>query len=39
MAGKYFGRYMFAGRAEYRLTLPDGIGFAGFNGVGGVISD
>jgi hypothetical protein len=36
-AGKYFDRYMFAAQVEYRLTLPHGIGFAGFTGVGEVI--
>lgn len=36
-AGKYFDRYMLGGQVEYRLTLPYGIGLAGFTGVGGVI--
>jgi Omp85 superfamily domain len=36
-AGKYFDRYMFTAQAEYRLTLPHGIGLAGFTGVGEVI--
>lgn len=36
-AGKYFDRYMFAAQVEYRLTLPYGIGLAGFTGVGEVI--
>jgi Omp85 superfamily domain len=36
-AGKYFDRYMFAAQVEYRLTLPHGIGLAGFTGVGGVV--
>jgi hypothetical protein len=36
-AGKYFDRYMFAAQVEYRLTLPHGIGFAGFTGVGEVV--
>jgi hypothetical protein len=36
-AGKYFDRYMFAAQVEYRLTLPYGIGFAGFTGVGEVV--
>jgi Omp85 superfamily domain len=37
IAGKYFDRYMFGAQVEYRLTLPYGIGFAGFTGVGEVI--
>ncbi|HEX8814496.1 MAG TPA: BamA/TamA family outer membrane protein [Terriglobales bacterium] len=37
VAGKYFDRYMFAAQVEYRLTLPYGIGLAGFTGVGGVV--
>lgn len=36
-AGKYFDRYMFATQAEYRLTLPKGIGLAAFGGLGGVV--
>ncbi|MGC2476909.1 MAG: BamA/TamA family outer membrane protein, partial [Candidatus Sulfotelmatobacter sp.] len=36
-AGKYFDRHMFAAQVEYRLTLPYGIGLAGFTGVGEVI--
>jgi len=36
-AGKYFDRYMFAAQVEYRLTLPYGIGLAGFTGVGEVV--
>jgi outer membrane protein assembly factor BamA len=35
--GKYLDRYMFASQVEYRLTLPKGLGIAGFGGVGGVI--
>jgi Omp85 superfamily domain len=37
-AGKYFDRYMFATQAEYRLTLPKGIGLAAFAGLGGVVA-
>jgi hypothetical protein len=36
-AGKYFDRYMFAAQVEYRLTLPYGIGLAGFTGIGEVV--
>jgi hypothetical protein len=36
-AGKYLDRYMFAAQVEYRLTLPYGIGLAGFTGVGEVV--
>jgi len=36
-AGKYIDRYMFAAQVEYRLTLPYGIGLAGFTGIGEVI--
>jgi outer membrane protein assembly factor BamA len=36
-AGKYFDRYMFGAQVEYRLTLPYGIGLAGFTGIGEVI--
>jgi outer membrane protein assembly factor BamA len=36
-AGKYFDRYMFTAQVEYRLTLPHGIGLAGFTGVGEVV--
>ncbi len=36
-AGKYFDRFMFATQAEYRLTLPKGIGLAAFGGLGGVV--
>jgi hypothetical protein len=36
-AAKYIDRYMFTTQLEYRLTLPKGIGLAGFAGVGEVI--
>jgi hypothetical protein len=36
-AGKYFDRYMFGAQVEYRLTLPYGIGLAGFTGIGEVV--
>jgi len=36
-AGKYLDRYMVATQLEYRLTLPKGLGLAGFGGIGEVI--
>ena len=36
-AGQYFDRHMYTAQAEYRLSLPKGIGLAGFGGIGEVI--
>ena len=36
-AGQYLDRYMFATQLEYRLSLPKGLGLAGFGGIGEVI--
>ncbi len=37
VAGRYLDRHMYAGQAEYRLSLPWRLGVAGFAGVGEVV--
>lgn len=37
VAGRYLDRHMYAGQAEYRLSLPWRLGVAGFMGIGEVV--